>query len=63
MQTMQNIIIVLIGIAALSFVLAVISVFVGGIYMNISAEALSRASSNISLVAIALSLWIKGRTK
>lgn len=41
------------GLAALAFVLAVASYFIGGI-LSISPEAFSRASNNLALLAIAL---------
>ena len=60
---MQTIIIVLISVAALGFALAVISSFFGGALFNISAEAFSRACSNLALIAIALALWPKGKNQ
>jgi hypothetical protein len=54
---MQNVINVLIGMAVLGFVLAVIVVlFTGPIILGIQAEAFSRASTNLALIAIALSV-------
>ena len=53
---MQNLISVLIGLAALAFVLAVVlSIFSIGI-LHVGAEGFSRASTNLALLAIALSL-------
>jgi ABC-type amino acid transport system permease subunit len=49
----------LIGLAALAFVLAVVSHF-GGSIVGTAAEAYSRASSNLSLLAIALVLAFGG---
>lgn len=54
---MKNIIIVLIGISALGFVLAIISTLLGGKFVGVSAEAYSRASNNLALITIALVLW------
>ena len=53
---MKNAIKVLIVLAALSFVFAVIASFTGGSIMTIGAEGFSRASTNLALIAIALSL-------
>ena len=52
---MSNLVKALIGLAALAFVLAVISHFTGPIVMT-NPEAYSRASGNLSLLAIALVL-------
>jgi len=65
---MRNIVILLIGLSLLSFALAVIVTLIGGSYTimgNIgpSPEAFSRASNNLSLIAISLTLlfmmWFK----
>jgi hypothetical protein len=53
---MRNLIGVLIGLAALAFVLAVLATLFGLNIMNVAAEAFSRASTNLALLAIALSL-------
>ena len=52
---MSTLVKTLIGLAALAFVLAVVTHFTGGI-VNTKAEAYSRASTNLSLLAIALVL-------
>ena len=57
---MSNLVKVLIGLAALAFVLAVVSSFAGPI-VNTGAEAYSRASNNLVLITIALVLTF-GRT-
>lgn len=57
---MSNLVKALIGLAALAFVLAVLTNFAGPI-MNTSPEAYSRASSNLALLAIALVLTFGGR--
>jgi ABC-type amino acid transport system permease subunit len=49
----------LIGLSALAFVLAVVSSFSGPIFHTI-AEAYSRASTNLALLAIALVLTYGG---
>jgi len=46
----------LIGLSAIAFLLAVISVLVTGPMMGISAEAFSRACTNLVLMGIALSV-------
>jgi hypothetical protein len=57
---MSNLVKALIGLAALAFVLAVVTHFMGPI-VGTRAEAYSRASTNLSLLAIALVLTF-GRT-
>jgi len=52
---MGNLAKVLIGLAALAFVLAVVARFTGQI-LDTAAEGYSRASTNLSLLAIALVL-------
>jgi hypothetical protein len=49
------------GLAALSFVLAVATNFMGGL-LGTSPEGFSRASSNLSLLAIALIVVFGNRT-
>ena len=58
---MDNVPKVLIGLAALAFVLAVISSLTGRAIMTTPAEALSRASNNLALIAIALLLLDRSR--
>jgi hypothetical protein len=43
----------------LGFLLAIISVFLKGVLLGVSAEAYSRACTNLALIAIALTLWSK----
>jgi hypothetical protein len=57
---MSNLVKALIGLAALAFVLAVLTHFAGPI-MNTEAEAYSRASGNLALLAIALVLAFGSR--
>ena len=52
---------VLIGVAAVAFVLAVIASLGGGKIMDVQAEAFSRASNNLALIAIALLLLDRNR--
>ena len=64
---MSNLIKALIGFAALAFVLAVLTHFLGPI-LRTQAEAYSRASANLALLAIALVLTLgntsgTGRTR
>ena len=56
---MSNLVKALIGLAALAFVLAVVTHFTGGI-VRTQAEAYSRASGNLALLAIALVLTYGG---
>ena len=57
---MSNLVKALIGLAALAFVLAVLTHFAGPI-MKTEAEAYSRACTNLALLAIALVLTFGGR--
>lgn len=57
---MEIVIKILIGLAALGFLLAVIGVlFLSGKFLGVSAEAYSRSCSNLALIAIALSYFLK----
>jgi hypothetical protein len=58
---MKNAMLVLIGLSCLGFVMAVLtSAFIPyGHVMGISAEAFSRASNNLALIAIALAVCCK----
>ena len=53
---MKNLIRVLIGISALSFVLAVVATLLGGSVLEIHAAAYSKTCSNLALIAIAMTL-------
>jgi len=53
---MANLKMALIGLSALSFLLAVISVLVTGPIMGITAEGFSRACTNLVLMGIAVSV-------
>ncbi len=56
---MKNLVLVLIGLSAISFVFAVIAVILGEGYFfgTLGAEGLSRTCTNIALIAIAIALW------
>lgn len=57
---MRNIAMLLIGLSALGFVLAVISVLVvGGPIVGIAPAGFSRGCTNLALIAIALAVWFK----
>jgi hypothetical protein len=56
---MTSLVKTLIGLAALAFVLAVVTHFTGGL-LGTEAEAYSRASTNLALLAIALVLTYGG---
>ena len=56
---MENLVKGLIGLAVLAFVLAVVNDLTGILLMVTTAEAASRASNNIALIAIALTLMNK----
>ena len=53
---MANLKMALIGLSAIAFLLAVVSVLVTGPIMGISAEGFSRACTNLVLMGIALSV-------
>lgn len=53
---MAKLTMVLIGLSAIAFLLAVISVLVTGPIMGVSAEGFSRACTNLVLMGIALSV-------
>ena len=52
---MRTLVKVLVGLAALAFVLAVVTAFTGRL-MHVHPEGFSRACSNLALLAIALSV-------
>ncbi len=57
---MQNFAKLLIGLSALGFVLAIISVlFTGGSIAGVYAEGFSQGCTNLALIAIALAVWFK----
>jgi hypothetical protein len=58
---MDNIIKVLIGLAALAFILAVIGSLTDFHLLGVIPEAYSRASNNLGIIAIALSLLFKDK--
>jgi len=53
---------VLIGLSALGFLLALISSFAGSI-MGIGAEGFSRGCTDLALISIALGVWLKKEGK
>jgi len=57
---MRNLAIALIILSAAGFLLAVIGTLNVGPIMGVSPEGFSRGSSNLALIAIALSLWFGG---
>jgi hypothetical protein len=59
---MQTLVKVLISLSALAFVLAVIEVLFTGPIMNIVPESLSRACTNLAIIAIALSICFKEKS-
>ncbi len=56
---MRGVAITLIGLSAVGFLLAVVSSLIGSLVPGVATEALSRASTNLSLIAIALAVWFK----
>ena len=56
---MRNIIFVIIGLAALGFLLAAISTLTGTMIVRVAPLGFSRGCTNLSLIAIALCLWFK----
>ena len=59
---MSNLVKALIGLSALAFLLAVMTHFVGPV-LGTEAEAYSRASTNLALLAIALVLTFGGTAR
>ena len=59
---MSNLVKALIGLSALAFVLAVVTHFVGPV-AGTEAEAYSRASTNLALLAVALVLTFGGAAR
>ena len=59
---MDNAIKALIGLAALAFFLAIVGSLGVGSILGTSPEAFSRASNNLVLLAIALSVCLKGES-
>jgi hypothetical protein len=55
---MRNVALVLIGVSALAFLLAVIASYVGP-FAGVSAEGFSRACTNLAAIAIALHICFK----
>jgi hypothetical protein len=53
---MSNLILALIGLAAIAFLLAVVAVLFTGPIMGVSPEGFSHACTNLALLAIALAL-------
>ena len=60
--TMQNLVKALIGLAALALILGGIQAVCSLQIMGLAAESFSRASNNLALIAIALSVCAKGGT-
>ena len=60
---MRNVILVIIGLAALGFLLAAISTLSGTTILRVAPLGFSRGCTNLSLIAIALCLWFKGGGK
>ena len=58
---MDNVIKILIGLTALAFILAVIGSLTDFFLLGVSPEAYSRASNNLGIIAIALSLLLKNK--
>jgi len=56
---MRTFIRVLIGLSALGFILAVISVLFNVSVLGVSAEGFSRGCTNLALIAIAMHLVVK----
>jgi len=54
---------VLIGLSALGFLLAVVSALLGSPLMSIPPEGFSRSCSNLALIAIALAVWFREGNK
>lgn len=57
---MSKLILGLIALSAIGFLLAVVSVLITGSIIGVSPEGYSNGSTNLALIAIALSLFGKG---
>ena len=60
---MRNVSMVLIGLSALGFLLAVVSALLGSPIMRVPPEGFSRSCSNLALIAIALAVWFREGNK
>ena len=60
---MRNVAMVLIGLSALAFLLAIVGSLVGVRIVGITPEGLSRSCSNLALIAIALAVWFRDNKK
>jgi len=61
---MRNLVTVLIGLSALGFVLALISpLVIGSAIIGVTAEGFSRGCTNLALIAIALTVCLKGESQ
>ena len=60
---MRNVAIVLIGLSALGFLLAVFTALVVSPIMGVTPEGFSRGCSNLALIAIALAVWFRKGNK
>jgi hypothetical protein len=58
-KNMQNIIKVMVGLAAIGFILAVVGAFTQWHFMGIAPESYSRGCTNLALLSIAASLVFK----
>jgi hypothetical protein len=57
-ENMRNFAMLLIGLSALGFLIAVITCFVGPI-IGVSPEGFSRGCTNLALISIALGVWLR----
>ena len=60
---MRNIAIILIGLSAIGFILAAIAGLSDGQIFSVGAPGFSQGSTNLSLIAIAFCLWVRGEGK
>jgi len=60
---MRNIVIILIGLSAIGFILSAIAGLSDGQIFRVGAFGFSQGSISLSLIAIALCIWLKGEGK
>ena len=60
---MRNIVIILIGLSAIGFILSAIAGLANDAILRVGAFGFSQGSISLSLIAIALCIWLRGEGK
>ena len=60
---MRNLVIILIGLSAIGFILSAIAGLSDGLILRVGAFGFSQGSISLSLIAIALCIWLRGEGK